>query len=83
MGYKDITETLARLELMIHSLTNENHELREKLSRVDSESAALVAENQTMRHALEVEKTAREQAVARMDALIGKIEGQTGVERFS
>lgn len=83
MGYKEITETLASLELRIHNLADSNRELRTSLERAKSESAALLAENQTMRQALEAEKTAREEAVARIDALIGKIEGHAGVEKFS
>ncbi len=83
MGYKQITETLASLELRIHNLADDNRELRTRLERAESESAALLAENQTMRQDLEAEKTAREKAVARIDALIGKIEGHAGVEKFS
>ncbi len=83
MGYKEITETLASLELRIHNLADSNRELRTRLEKAEGESAALLAENQTMRQALEAEKTAREEAVARIDALIGKIEGHAGVEKFS
>lgn len=83
MGYKEITETLASLELRIHNLADSNRELRTRLEKAEVESTALLAENQTMRQALEAEKTAREEAVARIDALIGKIEGHAGVEKFS
>ena len=83
MGYKEITETLASLELRIRDLADSNRELRTSLERAESRSVALLAENQTMRQALEAEKTAREEAVARIDALIGKIEGHAGVEKFS
>ena len=83
MGYKQITETLASLELRIRDLADSNRELRTSLERAESRSVALLAENQTMRQALEAEKTAREEAVARIDALIGKIEGHAGVEKFS
>ncbi len=83
MGYKEITETLASLELRIHDLADSNRELKTSLERAESESTALLAENQTMRQALEAERTAREEAVARIDALIGKIEGHAGVEKFS
>ena len=83
MGYKEITETLASLELRIRDLADSNRELRTSLERAESRSVALLAENQTMRQALAAEKTAREEAVARIDALIGKIEGHAGVEKFS
>lgn len=83
MGYKEPVDILARLEVEVRGLVASNHELRARLQRVETECAALQEENRTMRQALDAEQAAREQVLARLDALTGRIEGYLGAERLS
>ncbi|MDO5536923.1 MAG: cell division protein ZapB [Desulfovibrionaceae bacterium] len=76
-------DILARLEVEVRALVDSNRDLRDRLERVEAECAALEVENQTMRHALAAEKAVREQALARLDALTGRLEGHLGAERLS
>ncbi len=83
LGYNGPMDILARLETEVRGLVAANRGLKAELDRVEAECAALQAENLAMRRDLEAGRQAREQALARVDTLMGVVADRLGAERLS
>ena len=76
-------DILSKLETAVGTLVTERDEARAELARVRNECSMLEDQNHALRQSLEDLKSRQERTLARIDGLIGTIEGHVGAENVS
>lgn len=81
MGYNSVMDILQRLEDQVRRLVSERRDLQGRLAEAEEKCSVLLEENRTMRQALDSREAVREEALARIDAALRKVEAQIGAEK--
>ncbi len=83
MGYKEAMDNLQRLEHEVHRLISDLRDTQARLAKAEEKCSQLQEQNRAMRLFLDGEQARREKILARVNAIIGRIEVQLGAETGS